>query len=234
MIPGVRLVILGRQGAGKGTQCVRLARHYVVPHISTGDMLRAAVREGTDFGRKAQEYMSRGDLLPDDIIIGVVGERLGKDDTRTRGYILDGFPRTVGQAEALAELTVRDPLDIAIDLEVPEEVVLERISNRRVCVDCGTNYSVQTPPRYNWTCDVCGGEVVQRDDDTPEAVRQRLDLYQQETEPLIAWYEAKDLLVTVDGLGTADDVTQRLIDAIDRRTRGGIGGVSLTGGAKES
>jgi adenylate kinase len=234
VIPGVRLVILGRQGAGKGTQCVRLARHYVVPHISTGDMLRAAVKEGTDFGRKAQEYMSRGDLLPDDIIIGVVGERLRKDDTRTRGYILDGFPRTVGQAEALAELTVRDPLDIAIDLEVPEEVVLERISNRRVCVDCGTNYSVQTPPRYNWTCDVCGGEVVQRDDDTPEAVRQRLDLYQQETEPLIAWYEAKDLLVTVDGLGTADDVTQRLIDAIDRRTRGGIGGVSLTGGAKES
>ena len=219
MIPGVRLVILGRQGAGKGTQCVRLARHYVVPHISTGDMLRAAVKEGTDFGRKAQEYMSRGDLLPDDIIIGVVGERIAKDDTRTRGYILDGFPRTVGQAEALAELSVDDPLDIAIDLEVPEEVVLERISNRRVCVDCGTNYSVQTPPRYNWTCDVCGGEVVQREDDTPEAVRKRLDLYNKETEPLIAWYVAKDLLVTVDGLGTADEVTLRLIKAIDRRTR---------------
>jgi adenylate kinase len=217
VIPGVRLVILGRQGAGKGTQCVRLARHYVVPHISTGDMLRAAVKEGTDFGRKAQEYMSRGDLLPDDIIIGVVGERLAKDDTRTRGYILDGFPRTVGQAEALAELTVDDPLDLAVDLEVPEEVVLERISNRRVCVDCGTNYSVQTPPRYNWTCDVCGGEVVQREDDTPDAVRKRLNLYTQETEPLIAWFLSKDLLVTVDGLGPADDVTQRLIRAIDRR-----------------
>ena len=192
MIPGVRLVILARQGAGKGTQCTRLARHYIVPHISTGDMLRAAVKERTDFGRKAQEYMSRGDLLPDDIIIGVVGERLAKDDTRTRGYILDGFPRTVGQAEALAELTVDEPLDLAIDLEVPEEVVLERISNRRVCVDCGTNYSVQTPPRYNWTCDVCGGEVVQREDDTPDAVRKRLNLYSQETEPLIAWYLAKD------------------------------------------
>jgi adenylate kinase len=234
VIPGVRLVILGRQGAGKGTQCVRLARHYVVPHISTGDMLRAAVREGTDFGRKAQEYMSRGDLLPDDIIIGVVGERLSKDDTRTRGYILDGFPRTVGQAEALAELTVDEPLDLAIDLEVREEVVLERISNRRVCVDCGTNYSVQTPPRYNWTCDVCGGEVVQREDDTPDAVRQRLDLYNQETEPLIAWYEAKDLLVTVDGLGTADEVTLRLVDAIGRRTRGGFGGLSFAGGTTES
>jgi len=231
VIPGVRLVILGRQGAGKGTQCVRLARHYVVPHISTGDMLRAAVKEGTDFGRKAQEYMSRGDLLPDDIIIGVVGERIAKDDTRTRGYILDGFPRTVGQAEALGELTIAEPLDIVIDLEVPEGVVLERISNRRVCVDCGTNYSVQTPPRYNWTCDVCGGEVVQRDDDTPDAVRKRLDLYNEETEPLIAWYVDKELLVTVDGLGPADEVTQRLIDAIDHRTRGGVGGVPSAGGS---
>ena len=219
MIPGVRLVILGRQGAGKGTQCVRLARHYVVPHISTGDMLRAAVKEGTDFGRKAKEYMSRGDLLPDDIIIGIVGERLNKDDTRTRGYLLDGFPRTVGQAEALAELTADVPLDTAINLEVPEEVVLERISNRRVCVDCGTNYSVQTPPRYGWICDVCGGEVVQREDDTPEAVRKRLNLYAQETEPLIAWYLSRDQLVTVDGLGSADEVTRRLIRAIDRRTR---------------
>jgi len=229
VIPGVRLVILGRQGAGKGTQCVRLARHYVVPHISTGDMLRAAVKEGTDFGRKAQEYMSRGDLLPDDIIIGVVGERLAKNDTRTRGFILDGFPRTVGQAEALAELTVDEPLDVAIDLEVPEDIVLLRISNRRVCVDCGTNYSVRTPPRYNWTCDVCGGEVVQREDDTPEAVRKRLNLYNQDTEPLIAWYLAKDLLVTVDGLGTADEVTYRLTAAIDRRTHGGTGGVPFAG-----
>jgi len=231
VIPGVRLVILGRQGAGKGTQCVRLARHYVVPHISTGDMLRAAVKEGTDFGRKAQEYMSRGDLLPDDIIIGVVGERIAKDDTRTRGYILDGFPRTVGQAEALGEVTVAEPLDMVVDLEVPEEVVLDRISNRRVCIDCGTNYSVQTPPRYNWTCDVCGGEVVQRDDDTPEAVRKRLDLYNEETEPLIAWYVDKDLLVKIDGLGSADEVTQRLTDAIDHRTRGGQ---SPTGASVES
>jgi adenylate kinase len=117
-------VILGRQGAGKGTQCTRLARHYIVPHISTGDMLRAAVKERTDFGRKAQEYMSRGDLLPDDIIIGVVGERLEKDDTRARGYILDGFPRTVGQAEALGELTASMPLDLVVDLEVPEDIVL--------------------------------------------------------------------------------------------------------------
>jgi adenylate kinase len=218
VIPGVRLVILGRQGAGKGTQCTRLARHYVVPHISTGDMLRAARNQGTDFGKKADEYMRAGELLPDDVIIGIVGERLDRDDTRKRGYILDGFPRTVGQAEALSELTGEQPLDVAIDLEAPEDVVLARISNRRVCVDCGTNYSVQSPPRYDWTCDVCGGEVVQRDDDTPEAVRKRLNLYNQETEPLIAWYLGHDLLTTVDGLGSADEVTIRLVRAIDNRT----------------
>src|SRR5690242_17388097 len=143
-------------------------------------MLRAAVKEGTDFGRKADEYMHRGDLLPDDIIIGVVGERLDKDDTRHRGYILDGFPRTVGQAEALEELTEDARLDLVVNLFVPEDVVLERISNRRVCVDCGTNYSVQSPPKVPWQCDVCGGTVVQRDDDTPDAVRKRLDLYNQE------------------------------------------------------
>jgi adenylate kinase len=224
VIPGVRLVILGRQGAGKGTQCVRLARHYIVPHISTGDMLRAAVKEGTDFGRKAQAYMSRGDLLPDDIIIGIVGERLEKGDTSSRGFILDGFPRTVGQAEALAEITASAPLEIAIDLEVAETVVLERISNRRVCVDCGTNYSVHAPPRYDWTCDVCGGDVVQREDDTPEAVRKRLDLYNKETEPLIEWYLGRDLLVKVDGMGSADDVTRRIVQTIDNRTRGGVPG----------
>jgi adenylate kinase len=219
VIPGVRLVILGRQGAGKGTQCIRLARHYVVPHISTGDMLRAAVKEGTDFGRKAKEYMDRGELLPDDIIIGVVGERLDRDDTRHRGYILDGFPRTTGQAEALAEITSDAPLHMVVDLQVPEEVVLERISNRRVCVDCGTNYSVQSPPRYDWTCDVCGGDVVQRDDDTPDAVRKRLDLYNQETAPLIAWYRRNDLLFEVNGLGMPEAVSSRLIILVDSRLR---------------
>jgi len=217
-------VILGRQGAGKGTQCTRLARHFIVPHVSTGDMLRAAVKERTDFGRKAQEYMSRGDLLPDDIIIGVVGERLEKDDTRTRGYILDGFPRTVGQAEALGELTASMPLDLVVDLEVAEDVVLERISNRRVCVDCGTNYSVQASPRYDWICDVCGGDVVHREDDTPDAVRKRLDLYSKETAPLIDYYQRLRMLAKVDGIGSADDVTERIVRAIDARTRGGIVG----------
>ena len=145
MIPGARLVLLGRQGAGKGTQCIRLSRHYVVPHISTGDMLRAAVKEGTAFGRKAKEYMDAGELLPDDIIIGIVDERLEKDDTRHRGYVLDGFPRTVVQAEALDELVAPEGLDLVIELEVARGAVMDRIVNRRVCVDCQTIYSVAAP-----------------------------------------------------------------------------------------
>jgi adenylate kinase len=221
MIPGARLVLLGRQGAGKGTQCVRLARHYVVPHISTGDMLRMAVKEGTDFGRKAKEYMDAGELLPDDVIVGIVSERLARKDTSNRGYVLDGFPRTVGQAEALADITssATQPLDLVIDLDVDEDVVIERISKRRVCVDCGTNYSIDSPPRYDWTCDNCGGDVSQREDDTEHAVRQRLDLYQQQTAPLISWYGDRDLLAVVDGDGHPDEITRRLIRAVDGRTR---------------
>jgi adenylate kinase len=217
VIPGARLVLLGRQGAGKGTQCVRLSRHYVVPHISTGDMLRAAVREGTEFGRKAKEIMDRGELVSDEIMGGVVDERLSNDDTRNRGYILDGYPRTVGQAELLAKITAAEPLDLVIDLVVPTEVVLERLASRRVCTDCGANYSVETPPKYGWVCDNCGGDVVQRADDTPEAIQKRLDLYERETAPLIAWYADRDLLVAVDGLGPAEAVTARLVAAIDER-----------------
>jgi adenylate kinase len=217
VIPGARLVLLGRQGAGKGTQCVRLSRHYVVPHISTGDMLRAAVREGTEFGRKAKEIMDRGELVSDEIMGGVVDERLSNDDTRNRGYILDGYPRTVGLAELLAKITAAEPLDLVIDLVVPTEVVLERLASRRVCTDCGANYSVETPPKYGWVCDNCGGDVVQRADDTPEAIQKRLDLYERETAPLIAWYADRDLLVAVDGLGPAEAVTARLVAAIDER-----------------
>jgi adenylate kinase len=135
VIPGARLVLLGRQGAGKGTQCVRLSRHYVIPHISTGDMLRQAVRTGTEFGLKAKAIMDAGDLVPDDIMGGIVRERLDSDDTRGRGYILDGFPRTVAQAEALDKITVERPLQCVIDLDVPRDTVLARISARRVCRD---------------------------------------------------------------------------------------------------
>ena len=217
MIPGARLVLLGRQGAGKGTQCVRLSRHYVVPHISTGDMLRSAVKAGTEFGLQAKEVMDRGELVSDELMGNVVHERLASDDTHNRGYILDGFPRTVVQAELLAKITAEKPLDLVIDLVVPIAVVLERLAARRVCTDCATNYSVDTPPRYGWVCDNCGGEVVQRADDTPEAIQKRLDLYERETRPLIAWYEELGLLAPVDGLGSADDVTARLVAAVDER-----------------
>ncbi len=217
MIPGARLVVLGKQGAGKGTQCVRLARHYVIPHISTGDMFRAAVKGGTEFGRKAKEYMDAGELIPDDIVIGVVRERLDQDDTKERGFVLDGFPRTVAQAEALDVLLNPRGVDMVLDLEVPTEVVLKRLAGRRVCQDCGVNYSMENPPRSNWTCDNCGGEVVLREDDTESAIRRRLDLYEKETAPLIEWYLARDKLVAVDGLGSPDEVTNRLVWAIDRR-----------------
>jgi adenylate kinase len=209
------MVMLGRQGAGKGTQCVRLSRHYVVPHISTGDMLRAAVRVGTELGRKAAELMAAGELVPDDVMIGIVEERLDADDTTQRGYILDGFPRTVEQAEALAEITVDRPLDVVIDLDVPKEAVLSRLSRRRVCSDCGANYSVDAPPRYGLVCDNCGGDVVQREDDTPEAIENRLNEYERKTAPLIAWYRERQLLEVVDGLGPPDDVSHRMIQVVE-------------------
>jgi adenylate kinase len=217
MIPGARLIILGRQGAGKGTQCVRLSRHYVVPHISTGDMLRAAAREGTELGRMAKQVMDAGGLVGDDIMIGIVQERLRRDDARTRGYILDGFPRTVAQAEALDEITADRPLDAVIDLDVPRDLVLQRISSRRVCRDCGTNYTAtgKERPGQPWICDVCGGDVVQRDDDTPDAVNRRLDLYESQTSPLKEFYGRTQRLTVVDGVGHPDDVFTRLTDVID-------------------
>ena len=217
MTRGVRMVMLGRQGAGKGTQCVRLSRHYVVPHISTGDMLRAAVREGTPLGRKAGELMAAGNLVPDDLMIDIVDDRLDRDDTTSRGYILDGFPRTVGQAEALEQITSSRPLDLVVDLDVATEVVLERLAGRRVCDDCSANYSVDAPPRYGWVCDNCGGDVVQRDDDTPAAIAKRLAEYEVNTAPLIEWYGERGLLEVIDGWGKTDEVSDRLFSAIDKR-----------------
>ena len=215
MIPGARLIILGRQGAGKGTQCVRLSRHYVVPHISTGDMLRAAVRERTDVGIAAKEIMDAGGLVGDDIMIALVDERLHRTDAETRGYILDGFPRTVAQAEALDKITVDKPLHVVVDLDVPRETVLARLSSRRVCRDCGTNYTATGFERQPWICEVCGGDVRQRDDDTPDAVNNRLDLYESQTAPLIEYYEAQGRLEVIDGVAHPDEVFRRLTTAID-------------------
>jgi adenylate kinase len=221
VIPGARLVILGKQGAGKGTQCVRLSRHFVVPHISTGDMFRAAVRSGSEFGVQARAFMDAGELIPDSVVIGVVEERLSRDDTANRGFVLDGFPRTVHQAKRLTEILSPRGVDMVIDLEVDTESVLRRLASRRVCGDCGANYSLGNPPKFNWTCDICGGEVIQREDDTESAIRRRLELYERETAPLIAWYTAQDLLLAVDGIGTADQVASRLINLIDERRMGG-------------
>jgi adenylate kinase len=219
VVPGARLVVLGKQGAGKGTQCVRLARFFALPHISTGDMFRAAVKSGSEFGRKAFEFMNEGNLVPDDVVIGLVEERLQQDDARLRGFVLDGFPRTVNQAEALDQILAPLGVDLVVDLEVPTDVVLKRLAGRRVCVDCGTNYSVDRPPTEDWTCDVCGGRVIQREDDTESAIRRRLELYEEQTAPLIAWYMKTDKLVTVDGVGEPDKVTTRLIRAIETRIK---------------
>ena len=221
MIPGARLIILGRQGAGKGTQCVRLSRHFVVPHISTGDMLRASVREGSELGRMAKKVMDTGGLVGDDIMVGIVEERLNHGDARTRGYILDGFPRTVPQAIALDDITTERPIHCVIDLDVPREMVLRRISSRRVCRDCGTNYVAADTEKHQWICEVCGGEVLQRDDDTPEAINRRLDLYEEQTSPLIEHYGADGRLVVVDGVASPDLVFLRLIAAVEAARRPG-------------
>ena len=217
MIPGARLIILGRQGAGKGTQCVRLSRHYVVPHISTGDMLRTAAREGSELGLMAKQIMDQGGLVGDEVMIGLVDERVRKPDADTRGYILDGFPRTVAQAEALGRLTSHKPIHAVIDLDVPREIVLERISSRRVCRDCGTNYTAGATEPSPWICDVCGGDVTQRADDTPESVNRRLDLYESQTSPLIDHYSKLGMLAVVNGIGHPDHVFKRLCDAIEAR-----------------
>jgi adenylate kinase len=215
MIPGVRLVVLGKQGAGKGTQCVRLSHHYVVPHVSTGDMLRGEVKSRTTLGQRAQELMDKGELIPDGMVMEMVSVRLSERDTRGRGFVLDGCPRTTGQAESLEQLVEPFTLDLVIDLQVPTTLVLKRLASRRVCVDCGANYSTAAPPLVNWTCDVCGGEVVQREDDTEEAIMRRLSLYEEETAPLLDWYKKRNLLAEINGTGSPDAVTRRVVGAID-------------------
>ena len=210
-------MVLGKQGAGKGTQCVRLSHHYVVPHVSSGDMLRAAVKSRTEIGLRAQGLMDQGELVSDELIMEMVGQRLAEADARSRGFVLDGCPRTITQAETLGELIAPEILDLVINLEIETQVVLRRLAARRVCEDCGTNYSVSSPPAIRGTCDVCGGEVVQREDDTEEAIGRRLELYERQTAPLLDFYRRANLLATVAGLGSPDAVTRRIVRAIDTR-----------------
>lgn len=221
----LRLIVFGRQGAGKGTQAARLAAHYGIPHISTGDMLRAAAASGSEFGRKVKEIMDSGSLVSDEVMEGVVAERLAEPDAGS-GFLLDGYPRTPGQAEYLEELLAPDGVQLAIDLEVPEDVVVERITGRRVCSTCGTTYALgRDESATTGVCDRCGGEVVQREDDTEEAVRKRLALYAASTEPLLAWFRDRGLLAEVDGVGEPEAIAAELVRIIDTRiVEGGASG----------
>jgi adenylate kinase len=212
---GPRLVLLGKQGAGKGTQAVRLAEHYGVHHLATGDLFREAAAAGTELGLEAKGYMDSGYLVPDGIVVGVVEEQLHASDRAEHGFVLDGFPRTREQAEELDRILGSHALDLAIDLDVPTEVVLHRIAGRRVCSQCQAVYHLDNPPETNWTCDVCGGNVVQRDDDTQEAVMRRLELYEMKTLPVIQFYRRAGILAHVDASYETDEVFKRLVQLVD-------------------
>ena len=212
---GIRVIMLGRQGAGKGTQCRRLADNYGVPHISTGEMLRAAVRQDSVVGRAVKAVLDAGKLVNDAMMISLVQGRIGQEDARVAGYLLDGFPRTVAQAESFDEITAARPVTVVVDLVVERDLVLDRLSARRTCENCEANYVSTGNDPNPWTCDSCGGAVRQRADDTPEAINRRLDLYDSQTAPLVDYYRSRNKLVAVDGLGTPDEVFARLQRAVE-------------------
>ena len=197
----LRTVLLGPPGAGKGTQAVRIVEKYNVPHISTGDIFRENIKNGTELGKKAQEYMNKGELVPDDLVIDLATSRLLEDDCKN-GFLLDGFPRTVYQAEKLDEfLTAHGmKLDKVIDIEVEKEELITRLTGRRVCKKCGASYHVvNIPPKKEGICDICGGELFQRADDTVETVENRIEVYNEQTMPLVDYYKRADNIVTIDG-----------------------------------
>ncbi|MFE5121075.1 adenylate kinase [Streptomyces sp. NPDC056669] len=213
----MRIVLVGPPGAGKGTQAAYLAEKLSIPHISTGDLFRANISQGTPLGKQAQEYMRAGQLVPDEVTIGMAEDRLERPDAQP-GFLLDGFPRNQIQAEALdAYLGERGvSLDAVLDLEVPESEVIKRIAGRRTCrQDSSHTFHVEyKPPKAPGVCDVCGGELYQREDDSEETVRKRLEVYHRETEPIIDYYKAKGLVVTISALGKVSEVTQRAMDAL--------------------
>lgn len=214
----LNLILMGLPGAGKGTQAEKINEIYNIPHISTGDMFRLAIKEGTELGKKAKEYMDQGALVPDEVTIGIVKERLSKDDCK-EGFMLDGFPRTIAQAEALQDILrdLNEDIDYVINVEVPEEKLVERLTGRRVCPTCGTTYHlVYNPPKEAGICDKDGSELIQRDDDKPETVKKRLSVNIEQAQPLLDFYKEKGYLVTVNGDQDINDVFHDIQSKIEK------------------
>lgn len=208
----MRIIMLGAPGAGKGTQAKKITARYSIPHISTGDIFRANIKNGTELGKKAKTYMDQGLLVPDELVVDLVVDRVNQEDC-ANGYVLDGFPRTIPQAEALdkALTEMGQSIDYAINVEVPDENIVQRMSGRRACVNCGATYHiVYAPTKKENVCDTCEGELILRDDDKPETVQKRLNVYHEQTQPLIDYYTEQDKLVEVDG--TID--IEKVFDAI--------------------
>ncbi len=206
----MNLVFLGPPGAGKGTQAVGVCEKYALPHISTGDILRNEIKQQTDLGKRAKEFMDAGQLVPDEVVIGIVAARLRQPDCK-KGFLFDGFPRTLLQAEALAQQT---KIELVININVPDDVIIGRLSGRRVCKSCGATY--HTENHKSKTCDVCGGELVQRSDDTPETIANRLSVYHTQTSPLIEYYAQSGVLNTVDGTQDINDVFVEICGILDK------------------
>lgn len=212
----MKIIMLGAPGAGKGTQAKQIAAKYQIPHISTGDIFRANIKNGTELGKKAKEYMDQGLLVPDELTCDLVMDRISQDDC-ANGFVLDGFPRTIPQAEALdaALAKIDAKMDFAIDVDVPDSNIVNRMSGRRACLNCGATYHiVAIPPKKEGICDTCGKELVLRDDDKPETVQKRLDVYHDQTQPLIDYYQKQGILKSVDGTMPMDDVFASIVEIL--------------------
>ncbi|MCI8784901.1 MAG: adenylate kinase [Dorea sp.] len=212
----MKIIMLGAPGAGKGTQAKKIAAKYDIPHISTGDIFRANIKNGTELGNKAKTYMDQGLLVPDELVVDLVVDRVKQDDCKN-GYVLDGFPRTIPQAEALdkALAAIGEKMDYAIDVDVPDENIVHRMSGRRACVGCGATYHLEyAPTKTEGICDACGKELILRDDDKPETVKKRLGVYHEQTQPLIDYYTNAGILRTVDGTVDINDVFQTIVDIL--------------------
>ncbi|MDD7146755.1 MAG: adenylate kinase [Lachnospiraceae bacterium] len=209
----MKIIMLGAPGAGKGTQAKMIADKYQIPHISTGDIFRSNIKEGTELGKEAKTYMDKGLLVPDELTVKILLDRVAKDDCKN-GYVLDGFPRTIPQAEVLDEALAKlnDKIDYAIDVDVPDKNIIRRMSGRRACLACGATYHIEhIPPKTEGICDRCGKELVQRDDDKEETVKNRLNVYHEQTQPLIDFYTKKGILKTVDGTVDMKDVFAAIV-----------------------